>query len=375
MGYEINLGNGEWATGQGGMAMTVTDTDTGVKEAILMGCDRNSPKTAVNKDGLLYDVLPYEPSVTYVDGVGVLSLEPQAINYISYSNNPTPPNWENNGTASVVLNTDISPDGSLNANTISGATGVSFRSNNINVNLSGFVNNSDVCSSVWLKSKGATTVRLIQRRDDGDLVFQDFNITNNWARYYVYRNIGAFTNTQFLIGGSDGDFLFYEAQTEPGVKPTSNIPTNGATATRLADTGFQTPDISKWINSTNFSLKPEQSSFDDGVNTYELGVNNGSFSTATRLSYVPSIGEIRATISKTGESAINLYANNVTKDDFNKTEIIISGTDAYLVVNDDIVDSGTFFGYSEGDLKFVSFDNGQGSSVFYGNIKSIKIES
>jgi len=250
-------------------------------DAADLSISRASSATRINEDGLIEVMGDNVPRMDYTDGgCPVLLAEQQAENLIEYSNSPTSPNWENNGTATVTLDTDISPDGSVNASTVSGATGVSFRTNNINVNLSGFNNNDDVCSSVWLKSKGATNVRLIQRSDDGNLVFQDFNITNDWARYYTTRNVGLFTNTQFLIGGSDGDFLFYEAQTEIGIKPSSNIPTNGATAIRLSDDSIQTGDISQYIDSSNFTL--EFTAKFSYLNDY-ISVSNGDGANSVRI--------------------------------------------------------------------------------------------
>ena len=74
MGYKLELNPEAFArTQQGGCVMTATDTDTGIIEPLILKEGRASARTAINRDGLLYDVLPYEPAMSLKDCVMVLS--------------------------------------------------------------------------------------------------------------------------------------------------------------------------------------------------------------------------------------------------------------------------------------------------------------
>jgi hypothetical protein len=163
----------------------------------------------------------------------MILVEPSSENFLLYSDDFSQSSWIKNGTASVASNTTISPDGTLNASTISNATGTSTSDT---VFLS--INPADVdhTFSVYVKSAGATTMSLFMRSGvTGVILSQAISLTDEWQRVTLTHNI---QNGQLIFGNSDGDFHVWGAQFETGSVATSYIPTSGGNAaarTRAAD--------------------------------------------------------------------------------------------------------------------------------------------
>ena len=385
MGYEINLGNGEWATGQGGMAMTVTDTDTGVKEAVLMGCDRNSNKTAVNKDGLLYDVLPYEPSVTYVDGVGVLNNEPQATNIITYSEDFSQWNSSSSGLGDSVI---VTPNNSISPTGLNDATKLDFNLNGGNtasdvsqlILLYNATSGQELTSSIWIKSADTNdyTIALDSDSQQGNLVVA----TNEWQRLDTKRT-GANTGSRTFKIGLRGSFgtsdsasvLVYGAQLEAGSLATSYIPTNGATQTRLADTGFKTPDISKWIDGSDFIVEFSFKDLGASSSRRRLTLSDGSTSNRFRITKEP-LGTLSVNFDIGGVSSVVAMAISSTpSQDF---VLKIGGKSGSYFASIDGVDFGNStnsVALGVDDIKFLVLAEVNDTLSFDAKIKSIKITS
>jgi len=287
MGYEINLGNGEWATGQGGMATTVTDTDTGVKEALLMGCGRNSNKTAVNKDGLLYDVLPYEPSVTYVDGVGVLNNEPQAEQLMPNSG------WLGGSFPATGWGASGASAQPYQSNKYSSVFKYNFiNSSYMNYPVSVVSGNKYTFScfveDVVITDQIANIIRAMHSgtktyyKNGVEVVLTDNVEAGNFYSIVLESDTTESQNFRCGLGVTDSSTTSNVSvcmpQVEEGEKRTSFILSPiGSTYTRFADTGFQTPDISKWIDSSNLLFGSICSSFANGGKERQIRLTNFRF--------------------------------------------------------------------------------------------------
>ncbi len=363
MGYEINLGNGEWATGQGGMALTVTDTDTGVKEALLMGCERNSKKTAINKYGKLYEVLPYEPSVTYVDGVGVLNNEPQATYLSRYSNTLT--SWNNQGN-SIVENGVYENGLKIFDVSMSGANTA------INNNTTASLN--DVVSWITLvKGVAGETIQVGVYPSNG--ITHTFN--GEWETvevegYTLTSNISQFQFNTFSLATAR-NFSVVSVQVTNTITNQSYLDTQDVTITRLADTGFKTPNISKWSDKDNLSITIDSRVFEDNA-------------TSKRISYYINSSDRIIFDFISGVIRVNLFAKGVnieTRDvpciltDFNSIKVdLFLGTNLTYTLNSDTPVTGNVFTGFTDSLEFLSLTTSGGvGDTYYGQIKGIKITS
>lgn len=389
MGYEINLGNGEWATGQGGMAMTVTDTDTGVKEALLMGCDRNAVKTEVDKNNVLVDVLSYQPSVTYINGVGVLNTEPQSENLESTSDSGTygsAPSSESFSESPTGDNTAIVPVPSSNSNryqyTFQGGV---------------YPTNQKITYS-WYRKRLSTPTGAVEI---GDLNFDGQTNLTVIAQEQIESNINGFDRFKTVFNITDGSVssvirayfgivvetgnssvAYWGHQLELMEEATSLMRTNGATYTRLADTGFKTPDISKWLDSDDFVLS--------------LNLKTLNTSTERRISLNANSNSNRIEVTWKTNTTLNLVlsasgvleANDditITDSDVFKTYYVIKNGLTISIKqgeeNDGIDEATEVYSRTFASINFsepiseLSFNSLTNDRYFYGHTKTLKLES
>ena len=235
MANTLNLGNGDWATKEN--SLLGYNSENGNYKPLPFDFTRASSATFVNKSGLIETAASGVPRIDFLGNTsGALKLEPQRTNLATYSEDFSDSYWTKSGSSSVTPNTTISPDGTLNADTISNATGTSTSDTVYRT-----INPDDVdhTFSAYVKSSGATTMSLILRNGiSGVILSQAISLTSEWQRVTLTHNI---QNGQIIFGNSDGDFHLWGAQLEEGSYPTSYIPTQGSAVTRVADACSQTP--------------------------------------------------------------------------------------------------------------------------------------
>jgi hypothetical protein len=258
MANTLKFGNGQWATKVGS---TLAYNDEGGNfKPLPFNFTRSTGGTRVNKDGLIEVVTNNKPRIDFLnDSNGALLLEPTRTNSITYSNDFSQSIYGKND-LTITANQGISPDGTQNANLLvpNAAVGNRYLSNNTGSNLK--------INTVFLKKKelryvkvgNAQSVVLVDLENgtiSADSVstnnFTIENYGNGWYRVSCYNTLDVNLQIQILFGvdgsgsniatnGTDGVYI-YGFEIQNGSYATSYIPTQGATATRVAEICNQTP--------------------------------------------------------------------------------------------------------------------------------------
>ena len=347
-------------------------------DAADFSLSRASSATRINEDGLIEVMGDNVPRLDYTDGgCPVLLTEPQAENLIEDSNDFT--QWGDSSSglgSSVVINSNyaISPDGTSNA------TNLQFDLNGGNTSSDNSLlavvytatSGQELTSSIWIKSADSNDYDVALDSDSQQSEIITAN--NQWQRLETSR-VGSNTGARTIKLGLRGSFgtsdnaniLVYGAQVEVGDKATSYIPTDGATAVRLADTGIETGDISQYIDSTQGSFEVECADLFGG--TFSL---LKSSNTSNRILIGFTSGGVFFNSFANGVKDIDYFNSTATDTStMNKYRIDWSGQNFDFFINDVSFFTGTSSIIKEFDEFQVG--NGNDGSVFKGQTKSIKI--
>ena len=221
------------------------------------------------------DPLPYlrttdrlnMPRVDSSTGTKAFLVEPQRTNLALYSNDFTNVVWSKSG-ATVTPNTTISPDGTQNAST------VVFSGVDKYVTQGCFTLGTSATSSVWVKGTSGETITIACGGTD-----QVFTLNGSWQRLSVSRastsNIYANINT--FLGATARTIYVYGFQAEVGAYPTSYIPTQATTVTRIADRSIMS-SVSGLIGQSEGTIFAEVEYVRDSTFTPRkpISINSGS---------------------------------------------------------------------------------------------------
>jgi hypothetical protein len=190
-------------------------------------------------------------------------------------------------------------------------------------------------------------------------------LTGEWQRIV---STAIVNNNQFTLtvfgGATAREFLVWGAQMEKNNVATSYIPTNGATATRSADslTNFGSSQI---INSSSGILLFEGRALSNNsrFRVISLGNSSGGF---INLFYSDEANTI---VCSTPSARIEAQILNTTIN----TKFILKYTVNEIILFANGVQIGQdSFGTSNVVLNKLNFDNGLGNSPFYGRVRQLK---
>ena len=205
------------------------------------------------------------PRVDSSTGSKAFLLEPQRTNLSLWSEDFSQSTWAKSNTT-VTTNTTTSPDGVTNADKLIASATTSTHL--LIQNPAGSVNGTTVTVSIFAKASELSRIQFVNNA--GGVGSAEYNLSagtvnfasgvsasivnsgNGWYRCilsYTPTTTGSFNiqirlldnsgNTTFTGNGTDGIFI-YGAQLELGSYPTTYIPTQASTVTRLADNATAT---------------------------------------------------------------------------------------------------------------------------------------
>jgi hypothetical protein len=360
MANTLKFGSGQWATKVGS---TLAFNDEGGNfKPLPFNFTRSTSGTRVNKDGLIEVVTNNKPRIDFLnDSNGALLLEPSRLNVATYSEDFSNGVYtQTNGT--VTINNAISPDGTQNADTWTATSG-SAQLQGVVVITSGV----QYTMSIYLKRKtgtGQVSLRGVSNTST------PITITDEWQRYSVTLT-STDTNGRYgvLLLNSGDEVYVWGAQLEAGSYATSYIPTQGATATRVAETCNDAGN-DQVFNGSEGVLFVEMSALANDSTTRRINLRNSSGSNQIRIEFGNSSNLISAVLfNGANQAVINNTSNNILNS--NKIAFKYKENDFALWING--VEVGTdIIGTTIGAGILDRIDLSLSPNQTYSNIKQIQ---
>ena len=300
--------------------------------------------------------------IDYSTGEAALLVEPQRTNLARWSEQFDNAFWTKQGSTTITANTTIAPNGILTADTLSGADGTGVTGNVLRRNTIDLVD--PATWSIWVKSLGATTVSLYMRNGStGVVTSSTHSIDSNWKRITL---TGVIRLGQITIGGTDGDVAIWGAQLEVGSYATSYIPTPGDfDVTRNADVVSMT-NASAYIGQTEGTLYAE---FELESGSTEFKVISISDGTTNNRVVIAANGQTDLRGFVVYGSTVGTLITSSVLSGFIKIAIAYDASTYTLFINGSQIGTQSRGAFGATLTNF-SFDQGNGSNNFYGNVKS-----
>ena len=330
--------------------------------------------------------------VDYTGSTSSLLAEPQRTNTITESSDFSS-GWSYFD-SSTTANQLISPSGVLDASKFTEGSGSSIKRI---TNLSQYIaSGNDYTFSVFAKKGERDFITLTNNTGTADVtttfdltngtvtsgVGSIESFTNGWFRcsrsftaaatvisnYIVQAYINNGSGISYQGDGTSGIYM-WGAQLEQDSFPTSYIPTDGSTVTRVQDQ-FSRDGISSLINSEEGVLFVEMAAFENPVvSPLNITISDGTASNYIRIELYQD-GKVYGNIYNGSSVAQNF---SVTQTDFNKVAIQYSSGGSKLFVNGVGVDFAAK-NFSANTLNSIQFTAGDGtSSPFFGKVKQLQV--
>jgi len=360
---------------------------------------RSGKATRINSQGLIEEVSNGQSRLNYpmIDGkvVGCPShlLEPQRTNLITYSEDFSDSSWSKSR-ASVVLNSTISPDGSLNASklvedTTSGGhilyrnnitTGAGINTLSVKVKANGrnwvLLYDSEQGEAVYFDLKNGVAGTIVGTPDAYSIKklpngWYDISLTTTATlrvdfKIYTAESDG---NNAYLGDGVSGIYV-WGAQVEQGSYPTSYIKSNsGSTTTRSAETATGAGTSDTFNDSEGVLMLEFKGLANDSYRLISL--SDGTNGNNVRINLTPTANQIifEANSANVLQSAFTYNGVDILLN--NKIIIKYKNNDYGFWVNGFKVGTDTI-GDTPIGLDTINFDRGTGGNPFYGNTKQLQ---
>jgi hypothetical protein len=394
MANTLKFGNGQWAT-KVGSTLAYND-ENGNFKPLPFNFTRSTGGTRVNKDGLIEMVTNNKPRIDFLnDSNGALLLEPSRSNLLTYSEDFSNAYWTKTN-SSITSNVAISPDGTLNADKLVESTSASEK---LIQRILSVTTSTIYTASVFVKYAGREWIRFTDAQSSNRIHFNtltgafgtitgtiiDYNsiaFSNGWyklsitttsvATAYALRvSLAEADNDVSYTGNGTSGVYIWGAQFELGSYATSYIPTQGAIATRVAEV-CNGAGNSQIFNSSEGVLFAEISALANDGTSRQIALSSGSSTTnKVSLIYTATTNQLQAFIRSGGSIAFNV--TEILSDTTNENKIALKykQDDFALWVNGIEVATDTS-GSAPTLLNVLDFDDADGSSNFYGNVKQLQ---
>ena len=393
MANTLKLGEGTWGTKEG--SLLAYNDENGNYKPLPFDFTRASSATVVNRSGLIETVQSGIPRIDFLGNTnGALLLEPQSTNLITESENFSDASWGKTA-AIVVSNSTISPDGTQNASKIqSTQTGTSYVApNNLTLTIGNTYTfscfakkgNNDWIRLAHVTSGGTGCWFDLENGVVGTVNSQSATIEDYGNGWYRCTNTFIATATTNLdnafIGICDADGstnagvigkndYIYGAQLEQSSYPTSYIPTQGSTVTRVAETCSGAGDVNTF-NDSEGVLFVEISGFENNALSRVISISDGTTSNRINLFFSSNQSQVVGRVSSGGVTVADMIYSGITQTSYNKIAVKWKVNDFALWLNgvEVLTDSS---GVVPIGLNVISFNNAS-TAVFLGKTKDVRV--
>jgi hypothetical protein len=395
MSETFKFGNTRWAVKENSI-LAYNDENNNFKP-LPFDFTRASTATRVNENGLIEVVKSGIPRIDYLDNPsGHLLLEPARTNLIDYSEDIT--NYTKNS-INFTNNDNISPDGYQNATKLETTnTGQCHIRRGFTASSTGnyigsiFLKKQDFNyiytelggAYAWFNIGNGTIGNSGNYGSDWTYVshsIEDYG--NGWYRCVIIGNClntGTYNYRPVQMVSANGSYnsnliggvtYLFGTQVELGSYATSYIPTNGTTETRVAETctgagNAQVFNDSEGVLFANVAALANDLTFRQIAITEDVSLGD-----VLSIDFSSSSNGVRiyARINGSAKSLSSTVSNELL---FNKIAAKFNISDFSLFINGEKKQTTTF-GLGNFTFKSMFFNNGFGSSPFYGKIKQIGV--
>ena len=201
----------------------------------------------------------------------------------------------------------------------------------------------------------------------------DFSLNTDYTGAYLRGYFGE------IIGTGNSSIAYFGHQVEVGEYATSYIPTSGVAATRVAETGLISGDLSSYINSSEGVLEIRAKALFNGGDSVRIGISDGSANNRINLIWSSSANTMLLGMIVNGSLVFDggaTFSKSFTHDQTEMATFKIKwkSGDIQVKVNGTVVltqaDTFTILG-----LDRIRLDAGYGSAteLFKGNVQYIKV--
>ena len=382
MAETLKLGNGIWATKENSL-LSYND-ENGNYKPLPFDFTRASSATVVNKAGLIETVGTGIPRIDFLGNTnGSLLLEPQRTNNLLQSNQ-FDTTWSLSG--ATLTSGQIGVGGSndawiLEKNISNGRVFQNLTSSGIQTFSVYAKSGTNNWVSLLINGGGNPTAYfdlqngVVGNASGGVITSNIESAGNGWYKISITFN-ESITRTRIYVADSNGNtsqtsgniYIQY-AQLEAGSYPTSYIPTQGSTVTRVKDACLGAGN-DQVINSTEGVLYVEtQALVDNGLTRY-LSLTDGTSSNRMSIVFGATTNQIRFLVYN-GVVQADIQTFSYSQTAMNKIAFRYSQNNFSLWINgvkigDDLI--GDVF-----TLNTLAFDLGNNSLNWNGNTKDVRV--
>jgi len=387
MANTLNVGNGNWATKKD--SLLGYNSENNNFKPLPFDFSRASNATVINKDGLIETVGSGQPRIDYKDdSEGALLLEPQRTNSLLQSNQ-----FDTTWATSTGIGISSGYSGVYGSNDawllkrVDGSSRYLYQNVSLsNTQTFSIYLKADTTNWAWLFLGGTTSWAYFDLENGAvgatnSLLSSKIEpVSDGWFRCSITANVTlssvrvypAQSNLSVSGDSNLGIYIQY-AQLEVGSYPTSYIPTQGSTVTRLADV-CNNGGNEQVINSEQGCFYFEGNVFkgDDTVNV--ISITDGSINNYIYLNFQTNTNQEKVRYTVSGSTQINynfpssetMYANSKYAISYKTNEIKVyrNGVEIITDTNAVMLSPNTL-----NKIQF-SFNN---TDYFKGYIKDLKL--